>query len=120
MIDIAATGPRVLQALHGRQVIAHNYGFEFSFLSKLGVEPSRGDCTAQLARLLLGPFEGDLETAASGCSGSARSTRRNRPAIGPPKIYPTRKSSMRRSMRFFRGGSRRSAFPASGRKFPRT
>lgn len=69
VIDIAATGPRVLQALHGRPVIAHNYGFEFSFLSKLGVEPSRGDCTAQLARLLLGPFEGDLETAAPALLG---------------------------------------------------
>jgi 3'-5' exonuclease len=69
VIDVVATGPRVLQALHGRQVIAHNYGFEFSFLSKLGVEPSRGDCTAQLARLLLGPFEGDLETAAPGLLG---------------------------------------------------
>jgi DNA polymerase I len=69
VIDVVATGPRVLQALHGRQVIAHNYGFEFSFLSKLGIEPSRGDCTAQLARLLLGPLDGALETAAPALLG---------------------------------------------------
>jgi 3'-5' exonuclease len=69
VIDIVAAGPRVLQALHGRQVIAHNYGVEFSFLSKLGIEPSRGDCTAQVARLLVGPFDGALETAAPALLG---------------------------------------------------
>ena len=120
VIDIAATGPRVLQALHGRQVIAHNYGFEFSFLSKLGVEPSRGDCTAQLARLLLGPFEGDLETAASGLLGIDPIDKTEQTGDWSAENLFDAQIVYAAIDAVFRGGSRRNAFPAWSRRFPRT
>ena len=54
VIDLDYTGASVLDLLNGVSVIAHNVGFEMSFIEAAGVALGPVHCTMQACRLMLG------------------------------------------------------------------
>jgi DNA polymerase I len=64
VIDLDRTGRDILKLLDGVDIVAHNAGFESSFLGYAGVRLGKVDCTLQAVRLRLGEWETDLATAA--------------------------------------------------------
>ena len=65
IIDIDRAGLSILRLLNGVNIVAHNAGFELSFLERHGhIQFGEIDCTLQAARLRLGEWDTSLEKAA--------------------------------------------------------
>ena len=64
VIDLARTGPAILQRLNDLRLVAHNASFDLGFLAMHGVEPAEVHCTQQACRLTLGPDSTSLASAA--------------------------------------------------------
>ena len=64
VIDLDRTGVGVLAALNGADVVAHNAGFEMSFIEHAGIGLGEVHCTMQAARLTLGEKQTSLADAA--------------------------------------------------------
>jgi DNA polymerase-1 len=64
VIDLDRTGVGPLRQLEGRDIIAHNAGFELAFLEAEGVQPGEVHDTLQAVRLTLGEYSTNLKAAA--------------------------------------------------------
>ena len=65
VIDLDRTGTGVLELLDGASIIAHNAGFEMSFLETAGVALGQVHCTQQACRLMLGEHATSLADGAA-------------------------------------------------------
>ena len=64
VVDLDQTGAGVLALLDGANVIAHNVGFELTFIEAAGVALGELQCTMQATRLTLGEHAMSLAAAA--------------------------------------------------------